>query len=128
MSTSSNEPQLPDAMRAFRPIAIVSALAAVVLLFVDFEGAGLVWRRLLTVGVAAAAVFLAVNCFRISQRGWGILLAAVAVVFLPIWYDVNQVLWWVVDGISIVALLAAAWRFAGPPPEPDPDNLPDRFL
>lgn len=113
----------PDAMRAFRPLAILAGIGALILIF-DVPGS---YGRLLHLGVCAVTVFLTVMLFRIRQRWFAIGGIAVAVAYLPLFVWTGW-LWTVVTVLCALYLFLLAALFTGPPPQPDPDDLPDRLF
>ena len=119
----SGDDRVPEAMRAFRPLAVVAAIGALVLVF-EFHPT---YARLVHLGVAGIAVFLTVMLFRIRRRSfaWGMI--AVAVVYLPIFVWPGA-LWTALTIAAAIYLFLVAVLFKGPPPEPDPEHLPERFF
>ncbi|MCD7101009.1 hypothetical protein [Pseudoclavibacter sp. 13-3] len=123
----SDQRAVPDGMRGFRPMGIVSAVIGLVLVFVQFDGQAVLLHRIFGMAVVVMSIIMASLMYRTRHRVWGIALSFVALVFLPLW-QMQMWLWWILDGLCVVILIAAAIRFKGPPPEKDPDNLPDRFM
>jgi signal transduction histidine kinase len=113
----------PGALRAVRPLAVVAGLAALVLT-VQLPP---IYARLLQLGVLAVAVFIAVTLFRVRRRAFAVGAIVVAVVYLPI-FVWPGLLWTILSVAAAVYLFVLAVLFKGPPPEPDPDNLPQRFF
>ena len=119
----NDDGRVPEAMRAFRPLAILAGVAALVLVFQLPS----IYARLLHVGVAGVSVFLAVMLFRIRRPGFAAGAVAVAVAFLPIFVWPGG-LWTALAVAGALYLFLLAVLFNGPPPEPDPDHLPERFF
>ncbi|KAB1664287.1 hypothetical protein [Pseudoclavibacter sp. CFCC 13611] len=123
----SDQSHVPDGMRGFRPMGIVSAAIGIVLVFVQLDGQAVLLHRIFGMAVVVMSIIMASLMYRTQHRAWGVALSFVALVFLPLW-QMQMWLWWILDGLCIVILLGAAIRFKGPPPEKDPENLPDRFM